>query len=162
MVLFYTVMIIPYYNLNLNFTCFSLSQCDVIFCLMKHCPPMLSLRTSRMRRHHQLSNRKRKNPPGVINKSSNEITKCKDCFKSNEGISLCSELVKVRVKTGAKLMKREMAAINATMEYSSAYGQEFASNQCPAGGSVSWLASCDRQENLEQEYLTVENAAIDC
>ncbi len=58
-----------------------------------------------------------------------------------------------------KLMKKEMAAINATMECNSAYGQEFANDQCPAGGDVLWLASHDWRENLEQERLTVESAS---
>jgi hypothetical protein len=107
----------------------------------------------------QASNKKRKASPVIINKDANEVTKCKDFFKSNEGISLCSELIKALIVSRTKLTAKEMTAINDIMEYSSAYGQEFASDRCPAGGDVSWLASRDWRENLEREYLTVENAS---
>jgi len=49
------------------------------------------------------STRKRKTSPVLIDKSVNGITKCKDFFKANEGMSLCSELVSLRVKSGTNL-----------------------------------------------------------
>ena len=103
------------------------------------------------------STRKRKTSPVLIDKSVNGITKCKDFFKANEGMSLCSELVSLRVKSGTNLSQKEMAAILDTMEYNSSYGQAFASDQCPAGGDVSWLVARDTREKREEEYLTVEN-----
>jgi hypothetical protein len=46
------------------------------------------------------------------------------------------------------LSRKEMAAINSTLEYSSTYGKEFASDQCPAGGAVSWLAARGVRDTL--------------
>jgi hypothetical protein len=105
----------------------------------------------------QASTRKRKTSPALIDKDTNDITKCKNFFKSNEGITLCSDLVSMRMKSGKNLSHEEMAAINSTLQYSSTYGKEFASDQCPAGGDVSWLAACDVCKQIEQEVLTVEN-----
>jgi len=105
------------------------------------------------------SNNKRKAPPTYMDKGLNKITKCKDFYKSSEGVALCSKLVSMRMDSGTNLTKREMAAINTTLEYNGAYSQEFATDQCPAGGDVSWLASRDVREKLEQDYTSVENEA---
>ena len=105
----------------------------------------------------QASTRKRKTSSVLIDKNINDVTKCKDFFKSNDGIALCSDLVSMRMKSGKNLSRKEMAAINATLDYTSKYGQEFASDQCPAGGDVSWLAARDTREQIEQELFTVEN-----
>jgi hypothetical protein len=110
--------------------------------------------------HQQASTRKRKTSPVLIDKDTNDITKCKNFFKSNQGIALCSNLVSMRMKSGKNLSCKEMAAINSMLQYSITYGKEFASDQCPAGGDVSWLAACDVCKQIEQELLTVENKSI--
>jgi hypothetical protein len=61
------------------------------------------------------------------------------------------------MKSGKNLSRKEMAAINSTLQYSSQYGKEFASDQCPACGDVLWLAARDVRKQIEQELLTVEN-----
>lgn len=105
----------------------------------------------------RLATRKRKTSPVLIDKNANDITKCKNFFKANKGMTLCSELVSLRVKSRTKLSRKEMTAILDIMEYNSTYSEEFASDQCPAGGDVPWLAARDAREELEEEYLTVEN-----
>jgi hypothetical protein len=66
----------------------------------------------------QASTRKRKTSPALVDKDTNDITKCKNFFKSNEGITLCSDLVSMRMKSGKNLSCKEMAAINSTLQYS--------------------------------------------
>lgn len=63
-------------------------------------------------------------------------------------MTLCSELVSLRVKSRTKLSRKEMTAILDIMEYNSTYSEEFASDQCPAGGDVPWLAARDAR-NVE-------------
>ena len=102
----------------------------------------------------QASARKRKASSALAGKSVNGVAKRKDFFKSSDGVALCSDLASTTVKSGKSLSRKETAATSATLDYTSKRGQEFASDQCPAGGDVSWLAARDAREQIEQELFS--------
>jgi len=121
---------------------------------------MLPLRDKNGRRRQALSTKngtKRKAAITTLDPRSNSVTNSKKLFKTSEGISICSEIVTHHIKNNSKPTKKEMVAIQQTLDYSAANGMAFAKVQCPAGGDPSWLAARDKREALEQELENLVN-----
>jgi len=141
-----------YSYINLNAFEFEFHCSLHAFLLFQHTHVLSMMSTILLASSHCPSASARKRKAATID----PYTKCMKLAKTHEGVSVSSKILEAHIENRTKPSKKEMVAIKQALDCSVANGLQFANDQCPAGGDLPWLLSCDKRDALEIEYEALD------